>query len=334
MAPGADIWGLMPQCLQYKVLETDSGLRLDRLLAQRQLCTSRSVAARWLEEGRVHLNHQLEKPATIVKAGDVIEINPPVLKISELVPKEVEFTVLHEDRDILVLNKPAGLVVHPGAGHHDESLVHGLLHRVKGLSGIGGVERPGIVHRLDKGTSGVMVVAKNDRAHAALTRQFQERLVKKEYLALVVGSVSKDDQRLEHLMKRSELNRKKFVVNQKKGKTAVTRVQLIRRAQSASFMRALPETGRTHQIRVHLSFIGHPILGDETYGCTRRKLAGLKAGDRDFILALLRPLLHAHRLSFMHPATKKNMEFCVNMPKDMQDALVHFWPDMKDYDEG
>jgi 23S rRNA pseudouridine1911/1915/1917 synthase len=146
---------------------------------------------------------------------------------------------------------------------------------------------------------------------------------------LVLGKVAQEDQVLQNLMKRAEFNRKKFVVNQKKGKSAVTRVQVIQREKNVSFVRALPETGRTHQIRVHLSFIGHPILGDDTYGCTLKKLAMMSAEDREFVRALTRPLLHAHRLCLIHPGTKKEMEFCVPMPEDMRVTIHRFWPNWK-----
>jgi 23S rRNA pseudouridine1911/1915/1917 synthase len=299
--------------------------RLDRCLVAMNLATSRSEASRWIADGRVKINGEIEtKASRAVKVSDKILIDKPALKISEIVPKEIDFEILHEDDDIIVVNKPAGLTVHPGAGNYDESLVHGLLYRCKNLSGIGGVERPGIVHRLDKGTSGVMVIAKNDKAHQGLSLQFQNRDVKKEYLALALGKIEKTEQTLVNLMKRSETNRKKFVVNQKKGKEAITHIRVIKKNERVSYVSVKIDTGRTHQIRVHLSFIHHPILGDETYGGTK-KLHLFNESEKAFVRELNRPLLHAHRLSFTHPTRKKKMDFVVPIPMDFQKALGIFW---------
>jgi 23S rRNA pseudouridine1911/1915/1917 synthase len=300
-----------------------SGDRLDRYLAANQLCTSRSEAARWIEDQRVLINGQPQKAAYIIQAGDEIVVDKPEIKLTDLVPKKIDFEILHEDADLLVLNKPAGIAVHPGAGNYEETLVHGLLHHCKDLSGIGGVSRPGIVHRLDKGTTGLMVVAKNDRAHQALTEQFQAHTVEKEYRALTVGKIAKPQQTLVNLMKRSELNRKKFVVNLKKGKEAITHVTLLKGNTRVSLVAAKIDTGRTHQIRVHLSFIGHPILGDETYGGTK-KLTSFSEEERAFVRGLARPLLHSYRLAFTHPRSKKKMVFTSEIPDDFKLAVEKF----------
>ncbi len=305
----------------YTVLET--GDRLDHYLASQNLCTSRSEALRLIEDSRVLVNGNVEKPSYKVKPGDKITIDRPPLKVSELTPKKIDFDILFEDAHILVLNKPAGLVVHPGAGNYDESLVHGLLHHCKDLSGIGGVERPGIVHRLDKGTSGLMVIAKTDTAHHNLTTQFQNRTVKKEYVALCVGEILKTEQTLKHLMKRAEFNRKKFVVNQKKGKEAITHVTVLQKNKRVSFVSVKIDTGRTHQIRVHLSFIGHPIVGDETYGGTK-KLGNFSEEEKIYIRDLGRPLLHSRALSFTHPVTGKPLAFSQEVSKDFELALKRF----------
>lgn len=304
-----------------------SGERLDKYLSEMGIATSRSEAARWIEDGFVEISGKVvRKSSQQVHAGEELLVRKPAIKIMDLTPKALDFEVFFEDKDLLVLNKPAGLVVHPGAGNYDLSLVHGLLHRCKDeLSGIGGVERPGIVHRLDKGTSGVMVVAKSDFAHQDLSRQFQNHEVVKTYKALVLGEVTKSEQTLIHLMKRSELNRKKFVVNQKKGKQAITHVSVLRRTERVSFVSVRIETGRTHQIRVHLSHIGYPILGDETYGGTK-KLARFSEDEKTFVRDLNRPLLHSFSLCFKHPKTKQELTFEAPLSLDFEEALRRFLP--------
>lgn len=307
---------------QQHIVAEDSD-RIDHYLAKYNLCTSRAEAIKLIKDGYVLLNNHPVKPSARVREQDLIAINRPPLKTSELKPVHVDFGILHEDKDILVLNKPAGLVVHPGAGNYDTSLVHGLLHHCSDLSGIGGVERPGIVHRLDKGTTGVMVIAKNDKAHQHLSDQFKNKTIKKEYVAIVIGSIDKTDQTLIHLMKRAEMNRKKFVVNQKKGKQAITHVHVERKNSRVSLVRVQIETGRTHQIRVHLSFIGHPIMGDETYGGTK-KLKDFDEQEKQFIRDLGHPMLHSHRLSLIHPRTQQTMEFSVEPPEDFKHCMVRF----------
>lgn len=301
-----------------------SGERLDKHLVRENLASSRAEAAKWIADGFVQVNGQTQKASYVVQASDEIKIQKPSLKTLDLIPKKIDFEILFEDEHLLVLNKPAGLVVHPGAGNYDESLVHGLLHHCRGrLSGIGGVERPGIVHRLDKGTSGLMVVAKSDVAHKKLTEQFQNREVQKEYVALCVGKISKDEIHLDNLIKRSEFNRKKFVVNQKKGKRAVSHVFVERKNERVSLVRVKIETGRTHQVRVHLSFIGHPILGDETYGGTK-KLHAFNEDEKKIIRDLDRPLLHSWKLSFVHPVTGERLHFETKPDVMFQKALSGF----------
>lgn len=312
----------MKEVIQHQVLT--GGVRLDKYLAAENIATSRMEVLRWIEDDLVEVNGKLAKAAYVVKSGDHITVQKPELKSLALTPKKTAFEILFEDADLLVINKPAGLVVHPGAGNYDESLVHGLLfHCQDTLSGIGGVERPGIVHRLDKGTSGVMVIAKTDVAHRALSQQFQEHTVKKEYHALVLGRVQKEQQTLVHLMKRSEMNRKKFIVNAKKGKEAITHVTVLEKNLRVSLVSVVIETGRTHQIRVHLSFIGHPVMGDETYGGTK-KLVSFDDDEKKYIRELGHPLLHAHKLTFMHPRTKKVLTYSVARPADFEAAIKKF----------
>lgn len=300
--------------------------RLDKYLVAANLATSRSEAQRWLEEARVTVNGKPAKAAQKIHVGDTLVIDKPSLKTTDIQPKKIPLAILFEDDDLIVIDKPAGLVVHPGAGNYDESLVHGLLYHCQGgLSGIGGVERPGIVHRLDKGTSGALVVAKTDFAHRKLSEQFQLRDVAKQYLAITVGEIIKTEQTLIDLMKRSELNRKKFVVNQKKGKRAVTHVSVIRKNTRASYVSVKIETGRTHQIRVHLSHIGHPILGDDTYGGTK-KLTAFDEAEKSFIRGLNRPLLHSHELRFTHPRSGKIIACTAPLPPEFATAIIRFVP--------
>ena len=300
--------------------------RLDKYLASQKLATSRSEALAWIQNAKVKINGCVEKPAYTVRLNDQIEIEIPSLKNSELTPHAVPFDILFEDQHMLVINKPAGLVVHPAPGNTETSLVHGLLFHCQGsLSGIGGVERPGIVHRLDKGTSGLMMVAKSNVAHQRLTEQFQNRQIEKEYLALALYEMEKLEMRLDDLMKRSELHRKKFVVNQKKGKQAITNLKVLQKNKRCSYLSVKIETGRTHQIRVHLRHINHPIMGDELYGGTQ-KLRGFSPEEAQWIKDLGRPLLHSHVLTFKHPITKKEHTFTQDLPTDFRNALQKFFP--------
>lgn len=303
---------------------SESGERLDQFLAQGQHCTSRSEAIKWIKDGFVLVNKAKAKPSHKLKEGDQIQITPPKVKPSELTPQKIDFPILFEDKDLLVLDKPAGLVVHPGAGNYELSLVHGLLHHCQDLSGIGGVERPGIVHRLDKGTSGLMVVAKTDKAHVHLSQQFQDKTVQKTYLALAYGSFEQDEMRIENLIKRSEMNRKKFVVNQKKGKIAISQVRCLRRSKLVSLLNVQIHTGRTHQIRVHLTHLGHPVLGDDLYGGTK-KLRQFSDDQSQYVKNIGHQLLHAAHLSFEHPCFGELLSFQAEPPEDFKNAYEYFF---------
>jgi 23S rRNA pseudouridine1911/1915/1917 synthase len=236
----------------------------------------------------------------------------PTATIAEALPLEI----LYQDSDLAVLNKPAGMVVHPGAGHASGTLVNALLHHVTDLSGIGGEARPGIVHRLDRGTSGVMVIAKNDAAHQELSRQFQDREVEKEYIALVWGVVQAG-RRIDAAIGRDPVNRKKMSARARHARTAVTRITRAHQMPGVTLCQVAIHTGRTHQIRVHLSAIGHPIVGDSMYGGVHRRVAG----DLRALQRLERPFLHAERLAFTHPRDKRRMEFTTPLPPDLQGVL-------------
>jgi 23S rRNA pseudouridine1911/1915/1917 synthase len=292
------------------------GERLDRAIASTLPELSRSRVQALLEAGRVRIDGRPGRAALRLKGGEAVEVfvPPPEPAIPE--PEDLPLTVLHQDRDLLVLDKPAGLVVHPAAGHARGTLVNALLHHVSGLSGVGGVLRPGIVHRLDKETSGCLVVAKNDAALGALQRSFQERTVEKTYLALVHGHPAATG-RLATLHARHPRDRKRFTGRAMTGKPAVTTWRVRTLLHGAALLEVGLETGRTHQIRVHLSEMGHPLLGDALYGGTRKGDARVRAVQQ----RLGRQALHAWRLAFPHPRTGRPLRCEAPIPRDLAEAI-------------
>ncbi len=295
---------------------------MDVFLSNSSIGLSRSRIQALIKSGQARVNDCPSKPSHKLKAGDrvFLAIPPPVTAI--LTPEEVEFQIIYEDLSLIVLSKPAGVVVHPAPGHSTKTLVHGLLKHCKDLSGIGGELRPGIVHRLDKDTSGLMVAAKNDRAHASLSQQFKSGSVKKEYLALVHGRVNGEKGEIALPMARHPVRRKEMAVVLSGGRNALTLWQKLVEFQSDfSLLSVSIKTGRTHQIRVHLSHIGHPVAGDPVYGYRRngwKKCFTQKNGPQ---LKLNRQMLHSSRLGFIHPVSKGYMEFEAPLPDDMRDAL-------------
>jgi len=292
------------------------GVRLDNFLTALLPEQSRSSIQRLIKDGHVTGGPSGLRPSTAVREGQkyTIDVPPPAPSIPE--PEALPLRIIYQDRDLVVLDKPAGMVVHPAAGHTGGTLVNALLHHVKDLSGIGGEARPGIVHRLDRGTSGVMVVAKTDRAHQELSRQFTDREVEKEYIALVWGVVQAG-RRIDAPIGRDPADRQKMSTRARRARNAVTRITFARHFKGASLLRVAIATGRTHQIRVHLSAIGHPIAGDATYGGVhRRTAANLRAVQR-----LERPFLHSARLAFTHPADGRRVEFDSPLPPDLQGVL-------------
>jgi 23S rRNA pseudouridine1911/1915/1917 synthase len=304
------------QHFDFDVTEESAGIRLDLFLANVVPAQSRSQIQRLIKEGRVSLAGRDAKANTTLRGGDRVAIDIPDPTPATPEPEELPLPILYEDADLVVVDKPAGMVVHPAAGHARGTLVNALLHHVTDLSGVGGEERPGIVHRLDRGTSGVMVVAKHDVAHRELTRQFQDREVEKEYIALAWGVVQAG-RRIDLPIGRDEADRKKVSARSRRARSAVTRVTRAQHLDGVSLLRVAIATGRTHQIRVHLSAIGHPIVGDELYGGVRRHVA---AHLRP-VLRLERPFLHAARLVFAHPADARRMEVSATLPADLQQVL-------------
>jgi 23S rRNA pseudouridine1911/1915/1917 synthase len=270
---------------------------------------SRERIKNLIEEGFILVEGKSVKPSYKLKGGEQVLVRIPVEKEYSLQPKEVPFEILYEDEDLAVIYKPAGIVVHPAPGHLDDTLVHGLLLKLRSLSGVGGELRPGIVHRLDKDTSGVMLVAKNDFAHKKLTQDFKERRVEKEYLAIVYGRLTQKEGTLDFPIGRHPVQRKKMAVV-KEGRQALTKYKVLKLFKKATLVLAKPVTGRTHQLRVHFSHIGHPILGDPIYG-------GLKPD----VPRPERLMLHAYRISFEHPRTGAHLTFTKDPPEDFEGYL-------------
>ena len=296
--------------------EEHDGLRLDTFLAGELPAWSRSQIQRLVKEGAVTGPGTDLKPSTPVRAGQTFAIALPAPQPATAVAEDLPLTILYQDADIVVIDKPAGMVVHPAAGHNSGTVVNALLHLVDDLSGIGGELRPGIVHRLDRGTSGVMVAAKHDAAHQELARQFHDREVEKEYIALVWGLVQ-PGKRIDAPIGRDPKNRQKMSTRARRARSAVTRVTWAEHFKGVSLLRVAIATGRTHQIRVHLSAIGHPIVGDPTYGGVHRHVPG----DLRAVQRLERPFLHAARLAFTHPTEQRRMEFESPLPADLQSVV-------------
>ena len=294
--------------IEFIVTENDAKLRLDQFLAKRLPEYSRSRIQQLIRSGFVRLNEQTTRPRHIVRRGDKIDlIEPPVEKI-DVRPEPIPLEILFEDDDLIVINKPAGLTVHPGAGQREHTLVNALLSYCTTLSGIGGKERPGIVHRLDKETSGCLVVAKNDMAHRELSKQFATRTVEKIYLALVAGKLRKAAAVIEEKIGRHPVHRRRMRVTSLRGRAAKTEYRVIRSSDEASLIECRLHSGRTHQIRVHLHHLGHAILGDKVY-------------VPRFAKNFLRQMLHAWKLGFYHPRTGEWKRFEAPLPADFNQAI-------------
>ncbi len=300
----------------------EAGVRIDRYLAGVLAGQSRSQIQRLIKDGKVTVRGQTVSANRVVRTGDSIALEIPEPTSPAPQPEDLDLDIVYQDSDLVVVNKPAGMVVHPAAGHEQGTLVNALLHEVTDLSGIGGELRPGIVHRLDRGTSGLMVVAKNDRAHAELARQFHDREVEKEYVALVWGVVQAG-RRIDLPIGRDPADRKKMSARARRARSAATRITAALHIPGVTLIHVAIATGRTHQIRVHLSEIGHPIVGDAAYGGLRRRVPG----DLRPLLALDRPFLHAGRLVFHHPADGRKMEFEAPLPHDLQVLLDQILPE-------
>ena len=291
----------------------DAGKRLDHLVHERLPQHSRSRIQEWIKAGRVLVNGATARAAHAVKAGEAVEVEPaeaPPLRASA---EDIPLTVLWEDEDVVAIDKPAGMVVHAGAGVHSGTLVNALLHRFGALSEVGGALRPGIVHRLDRFTSGVLLVAKNDRAHQALAAQFAGRQVEKTYLALVHGRVARDEGRIERPIARDPVRRTRMTARLPGGRAAWSEYRVLRRLAGFTLLEVRIGTGRTHQIRVHLSSIGHPVAGDTLYGAPARAEGRPPLG---------RYFLHAHRIRFRRPADGAEVSVVSPLPAELESWLA------------
>lgn len=288
-------------------IEEFAGERIDKALSQMEESWSRSQIGNWLDEERILVNGTAVKAKYKVKQGDVIEVTVPEVEDLEIIPEDLNLEIVYEDADVLVVNKPRGMVVHPAPGHTSGTLVNGLMHHCKDLSGINGVARPGIVHRIDKDTSGLLMVAKNDIAHESLVNQLVAKSVTRKYTALVHGRIAHEKGTIDAPIGRDQKDRQKQAVIDK-GKNAVTHFQVIERFNEFTLVECRLETGRTHQIRVHMNYIGFPLAGDPKYGPRKT----IDFGGQ---------VLHAGVLGFIHPVTKEYLEFESPLPEDFKQLL-------------
>lgn len=294
---------------KYKINENLIGNRLDKVITLLDENISRMMVKKLLEEEKILVNGKFEKASYKVKVNDIIQVQEVEVKEIDLKAEDIPLDVLYEDNDIIVVNKAKGMVVHPANGNLDGTLVNALMAKCQdSLSGIGGEIRPGIVHRLDKDTSGVIVIAKNDKAHINLSNQIKEKQMKKTYICLVRGNIPNDEATIDMPIARSKKDRKKMAVD-KEGKNAITHFKVIKRYNGYTYLKVNIETGRTHQIRVHLSHIGYPIIGDEVYSNGKNPF-GVKG-----------QMLHAKELEFTHPTTGKRMKIEAPIPEYFEEVL-------------
>ncbi|NMO94756.1 RluA family pseudouridine synthase [Paenibacillus lemnae] len=294
---------------QWSIEQADAKTRIDKYVAEALgNSASRSQVQLWITDGHIQVNGSPVKSNYKLGAGDEIQLQIPEVQAVEIVPENIHLNIAFEDRDLIVVNKPRGMVVHPAPGHPSGTLVNALMHHCKDLSGINGELRPGIVHRIDKDTSGLIMAAKNDKAHASLAAQLKEHSVTRRYLAVVHGNISHDQGTIDAPIGRDPHDRKLYMVTDKNSKHAVTHFSVLERFGDYNLLELQLETGRTHQIRVHMKYIGHPLVGDPIYG----KSKGVKMQGQ---------ALHAAVLGFNHPGTEEYMEFSAPLPEDMEELL-------------
>jgi len=288
------------------------GERIDKFLAEANPDWSRSQVQKWIKDGLVEVNGEVVKGNYRLTSDDEVSLKIPPPKELNIAPEPMDLDIAYEDGDVIVINKPRGLVVHPGAGHYSGTLVNGLLYHCKdSLSGINGIMRPGIVHRIDKDTSGLIMVAKNDKAHLSLAEQLKEHSVTRKYIALVHGIIPHQSGTIDAAIGRDPKNRQQMAVVPETGKHAVTHFVVVERFADYSLVELKLETGRTHQIRVHMKYIGYPLVGDPKYGLAKAKGAAHLDGQA----------LHAAMLGFVHPRTGEYLEFSAPLPSDLEQVV-------------
>ncbi|MDC0231982.1 RluA family pseudouridine synthase [Pelagibacteraceae bacterium] len=307
---------------------SDSGSRIDKFLHSKITELSRTRLQSLILNGEVKLNNNIiNSPSKKIKEQDEIKINFPSPKKTLIKPNKISLDILYDDKDIIVINKSSGVVVHPGAGNHENTIVNGLLYKYKNnLSSVGGKLRPGIVHRIDKDTSGVIVIAKSDDAHINLSRQFSEHTINRTYEAIIWGSLKPQSGTIREKISRSERNRQLMSVRKEKGKMAITNYKTLKIFQNSdlpkiSLVECKLETGRTHQIRVHMNFKGNPIIGDKSYGKSKKKFKKINPIIEKKINNFNRQALHAKSLGFVHPSSKKEIFFEAKRPKDFEELI-------------
>lgn len=311
---------------RYSVTRDADGERLDRWLGRQLVDFSRSAVQKLIREGNVRVNDRVEKKCgATVHGGDAVEVVLPPPAPAAPRPEPIALDIIFEDDALIVLNKPAGMVVHPAAGNREGTLVNALLHHCKGLSAIGGVERPGIIHRLDKLTSGVLVVAKNDLAHRRLSEQLARRQMRRSYVAVVWGEPQPPEATIEAPIGRHPRDRKRMAVTPEGGRQAVTHYRTLLALEGLAVLEISLQTGRTHQIRVHLCHWGHPVVGDTQYGLRPRKVADrmsrLPPAVQQAVSGVTRQLLHAHRVRFVHPVSGQPVEFEAPLAEDIAQVV-------------
>ena len=303
----------MKRELQYEVTAEEDGLRLDQYIAGRCMDLSRSYIQKLIKESRVTINKNIQtKTKTAVQESDIVNVSLPDPKELEIKPQDIPLDILYEDNDVLVVNKPKGMVVHPAPGHYEDTLVNAVLYHCRdNLSGINGVLRPGIVHRIDKDTTGALIVCKNDKAHQKIADQLRAHTITRSYRAIVYNNFSEDEGMINAPIGRHPANRKKRMVTEKNSKEAITHYKVLDHLNHKfNYIECRLETGRTHQIRVHMSYIGHPLLGDEVYGPVNSKFKNLQGQT-----------LHAATIGFIHPTTEEYMEFSAPLPDYFEKLL-------------
>lgn len=297
--------------MEWVAAEEDAGERIDKFIVESlEDDVSRTTVQQWVKDGHAAVNGKAVKPNYKLAVDDVIVLTVPEPRELTIQPEPIPLNIVYEDSDVIVVNKPRGLVVHPAPGHYSGTLVNGLLHHCRDLSGINGVLRPGIVHRIDKDTSGLLMAAKNDLAHQHLAAQLKEHTVNRKYLAIVHGELPHDHGTIDAPIGRDPHDRKLYTVTEKNGKRAVTHFAVLERINGYSFVELKLETGRTHQIRVHMKFIGHPLVGDPAYG--RSKGVSMDVEGQ---------ALHAAVLGFVHPRTGETLQFEAPLPSEMARLL-------------